>query len=90
MTADLGERYVTLTAYNSNIAVNTFVNVNVTRTTIPFIFRTIAPYLSVGFASSIGVGSLALYMLSLPKNSKKDQDRRKLATKTDPEMKAET
>jgi len=90
LTADLGERYVTLTAYNSNIAVNTFVNVNVTRTTIPFIFRTIAPYLSVGFASSIGVGSLALYMLSLPKNSKKDQDRRKLATKTDPEMKAET
>jgi len=81
-TADLGERYVTLTAYNSNVAVNTFVNVNVTQTTIPFIFRTSAPYVSAGFASSIGVGSLALYLFSLPKNSQKDQDRRKADTKT--------
>ena len=81
-TADLGERYVTLTSYNSNVAVNTFVNVNVTQTTIPFIFRTSAPYVSAGFASSIGVGSLALYLFSLPKNSQKDQDRRKADTKT--------
>jgi len=87
LTADLGERYVTLTAYNSNVAVNAFVSVNVTITTIPFIFRTSGPYVSVGFASSIGVGSLALYLFSLPKNSQKDQDRRKVAAKTDPEMK---
>src|SRR5436853_3078060 len=83
-TADPGERYVTLTAYNGNVAVNAFVNVNVTRTTIPFIFRTSAPYVSLGFASSIGVGSFALYLSSLPKNSQNDQDRRKVATKTDP------
>ncbi len=86
-TADPGERYVTLTAYNSNVAVNAFVTVNVTLTTLPFIFRTSAPYVSVGFASSIGVGSFALYLFSLPKNSQNDQDRRKVATKTDPEMK---
>jgi hypothetical protein len=86
LTADLGVRYVTLTAYNSNVAVNAFVTVNVTLTSLPFIFRTSAPYASVGFASSIGVGSLALYLFSLPKNSQKDQDRRKVATKTDPEM----
>ncbi len=73
LTTDLGQRYVTLTAYNSNVAVNTFVKVNVTQTTIPFIFRTSAPYVSVGFASSIGVGSIALYLFSLPKNSEKDQ-----------------
>ncbi len=89
LNADLGERYVTLTAYNSNVAVNAFVNVNVTRTTIPFIFRTSAPFVSVGFASSIGVGSLALYLFGLPKNSQNDQDRRKVSTKTDPEMKAD-
>src|SRR5207244_6409081 len=86
-TADPGERYVTLTAYNSNVAVNAFVTVNVTLTTLPFIFRTSTPYVSVGFASSIGVGSFALYLFSLPKNSQNDQDRRKVATKTDPEMK---
>jgi hypothetical protein len=68
--------------------VNVFVNVNVTQTTIPFIFRTNAPYVSVGFASSIGAGSGALYLMSLPKNSQKDHDKRKVATKTDPEMKA--
>jgi len=84
LTADLGERFVTLTAYNSNVAVNAFVTVNVTLTTLPLIFRTSAPYASVGFASSIGVGSLALYLFSLPKNSQKDQYRRKVATKTDP------
>jgi streptogramin lyase len=88
LTADLGQRYVTLTAYDSNVAVNVFVNVNVTQTTIPFIFRTNAPYVSVGFASSIGAGSVALYLMSLPKNSQKDHDKRKVATKTDPEMKA--
>src|SRR5207245_5430393 len=52
-TADLGARYVTLTAYNSNVAVNTFVNVNVTKTTIPFIFRTNAQSVTRGFANSI-------------------------------------
>ena len=88
-TANLGERYVTLTAYNSNIAVNAFVTVNVTLTSIPFIFRTSAPYVSAGFASSIGVGSLALYLFSLPKNSQKDQDRRKADTKTNSETKAD-
>ena len=75
LNADLGERYVTLTAYNSNIAVNAFVSVNVTRTTLPYIFRTSAPYVSVGFASSIGVGSLAVYLFGLPKNSQKYQDK---------------
>jgi len=74
-TADLGERYVTLTAYNANVAVNAFVTVNVTRTSVP--------YVTLGFASSIGVGSFALYVFSQPKNSQKDQDRRKEATKTD-------
>src|SRR5947208_1526042 len=87
LNADLGERYITLTAYNSNLAVNAFVSVNVTRTTLPFIFRTGAPYVSVGFASSIGVGSLAVYLFSLPKNSQKYQDRGKVATKTDSHMK---
>jgi len=90
LNADLGERYVTLTAYNSNLAVNAFVSVNVTRTTLPFIFRTGAPYVSVGFASSIGVGSFAVYLFSLPKNSQKYQDRGKVATKTDSHMKADT
>jgi len=90
LNADLGERYVTLTAYNSNVAVNAFVTVNVTLTTLPFIFRTSAPYVSVGFVSSIGVGSLALYLFSLPKNSQKDQDGRKVPTKADSEKKADT
>jgi len=90
LNADLGERYVTLTAYNSNIAVNAFVSVNVTRTTLPYIFRTSAPYVSVGFASSIGVGSLAVYLFGLPKNSQKYQDRGKVATKTDSHKKADT
>jgi len=90
LNADLGETYVTLTAYNSNVAVNAFVAVNVTRTTLPFILRTSAPYISVGFASSIGVGTLALYLISLSKNSQKDQDKRKVVAKTDPEMKEDT
>src|SRR3989441_3846848 len=84
LTADLGERYVTLTAYNSNVAVNAFVSVNVTLTTLPFIFRTTAPYASIGFASSIGVGSLALYLFSLPKISQKDQDRERSPRKLTP------
>jgi len=73
-----------LTAYNSNVAVNAFVTVNVTLTTLPFIFRTSAPYASVGFASSIGVGSLALYLFSLPKISQKDQDRERSPRKLTP------
>src|SRR5256712_1187413 len=87
LNADLGERYITLTAYNSNVTVSTFVNVNVTRTTIPLILRTSAPFISAGFASSIGVGSFALYLTSLPKNSQKNQDRRRVATSTDSETK---
>ena len=67
LTADLGERYITLTAYNSNVAVNAFVSVNVTRTTIPFIFRTSAPFVSVGFALSISLGSVGLFLIRLPK-----------------------
>src|SRR2546428_8876887 len=87
LNADLGERYITLTAYNTNVTVSTFVNVNVTRTTIPLILRTSAPFISAGFASSIGVGSFALYLTSLPKNSQKNQDRRRVATSTDSETK---
>jgi hypothetical protein len=75
LNADLGKRYVTLTAYNSNVAINTFVSVNVTRTTIPFIFRTSAPYISVGFAFGIGLGSLGIFLIRLPKNLRKDQNR---------------
>jgi streptogramin lyase len=71
LTADVGERFLTLTAYDSNVAVNAFVNVNVTRTTIPFIFRTSAPYVSVGFAFSISLGSLGIFLIRLQKNHRK-------------------
>ena len=70
-TADLGVRYVTLTAYNSQIAVNAFVSVNVTRTTIPLIFRTSAPYVSVALAFSIGLGSFGIFLIRLPKKTSK-------------------
>jgi streptogramin lyase len=82
LTTDLGERYVTLTAYDSNVAVNAFVNVNVTLTTIPFIFQTSAPYVSVGFAFSIGLGSLGIFVIHLPKNLRKDQTRGEFGTET--------
>src|SRR3989454_3743731 len=82
LTADLGERFVTLTAYNSNVAVNAFVTVNVTLTTIPFIFRTSAPYISVGFAFSIGLGSIGLFLVRPPKRLRKDQNREEDRTET--------
>jgi streptogramin lyase len=74
LNADLGVRYVTLTAYNSNVAVSAFVSVNVTRTTIPFIFRTSAPYVSIGFAFSISIGSIGLFMMRLPRRFRKELD----------------
>jgi streptogramin lyase len=80
LTADLGQRFVTLTAYNSNVAVNAFVSVNVTQTTIPIIFRTSAPFISVGFAFSIGLGSIGIFLIRLPKNLRKDQTREELGT----------
>src|SRR5256884_229016 len=82
LTADLGERFVTLTAYNGNVAVNAFVTVNVTLTTIPFIFRTSAPYISVGFAFSIGQGSIGLFLVRPPKRLRKDQNREEDRTET--------
>jgi streptogramin lyase len=82
LNADLGERYVTLTAYNSNVAVNAFVTVNVTPTTIPFIFRTSAPYISVGFAFGIGLGSVGILLIRLPKSLRKDQNREEVGTET--------
>jgi hypothetical protein len=71
--ADPGERLVALTAYNSNVAVNAFVVVDVTPTTIPFVLRTNAPYFSVGFALSIGAGSIGLFLIRLPRNSWRDR-----------------
>jgi hypothetical protein len=72
LAADLGERYVTLTAYNNNVAVNVFVTINVTPTTIPFIFRTSAPYISIGFAFGIGLGSVGLFLIRLPRILRRD------------------
>ena len=80
LAANLGERYVTLTAYNNNVAVNAFVTVNVTPTTIPFIFRTSAPYISVGFAFGIGLGSFGLFLIRLPRIVRKDQNSEKVGT----------
>ena len=69
--ANVGERYVTLTAYNNRVAVNAFVNVNVTRTTIPLVLLTSAPYISVGFAFSIGLGSLGIFLVQLTNGHRK-------------------
>jgi len=81
-TAEPGERYVTLTAYNGNVAVNAFVNVNVTRTTVPFIFRTSAPYISVGFAFSIGLGSVGIFLIRPLMNRGKDQNKEDVGMET--------
>ena len=62
----LGERYLALTAYNSNVAVNFLVHVDV--------FQTQAPYFSAGLASSALIGSVLLYLRNLPKTSKKNQN----------------
>jgi len=81
-TADPGQRYITLTAYNSNVAVNAFVNVNVTLTTVPFIFRTSAPYISVGFAFSIGLGSVGIFLIRPLMNRGKDQNKEDVGMET--------
>ena len=81
-TADPGQRYITLTAYNSNVAVNAFVNVNVTLTTVPFIFRTSAPYISVGFAFSIGLGSVGIFLIRPLMNRGKDQNKEDVGIET--------
>jgi streptogramin lyase len=62
----LGGRYLALTAYTSNVAVNVFVRVD--------LFQTRAPYLSAGLASSAVIGSVVLYWRYLPKTSKKSQN----------------
>jgi hypothetical protein len=62
----LGDRYLALTAYTSNVAVNVFVRVD--------LFQTRAPYLSAGLASSAVIGSVVLYWRYLPKASKKSQN----------------
>jgi streptogramin lyase len=62
----LGDRYLALTAYTGNVAVNVFVRVDV--------FQTQAPYLSAGLASSAVIGSVVLYWRYLPKTSKKSQN----------------
>jgi streptogramin lyase len=85
LNASLGIRYVTLTVYNSNVAVNAFVSLNVTRTTIPpipTILRTNTPYISVGFAFTIGLGSIGLFLISGPKSNRKDQKREEVGTDT--------
>jgi hypothetical protein len=58
----LGERYLALTAYTSNVAVNFFVRVDV--------FQTQAPYFSAGLASTAVIGAVLLYWRYLPKTSK--------------------
>ncbi len=61
----LGERYLALTAYNSNVAVNFLVRVDV--------FQSQAPYFSAGLASSAIIGAVLLYWRNLPKMLKKNQ-----------------
>jgi streptogramin lyase len=82
LNADLGVRYVTLTAYNSQVAVNAFVSVNVTRTTMPFILRTNAPYVSLGFALSIGLGSFGIFLIRAPRKPRRDQNKEEVGTET--------
>jgi streptogramin lyase len=62
----LGERYLALTAYTGNLAVNFFVRVDV--------FQTQAPYFSAGLASTAVIGAVFLYWRYLPKTSKKTQN----------------
>ena len=61
----LGERYLALTAYTSNVAVSLLLRVDV--------FQTQAPYFSAGVASSAIIGTVRLYWRYLPKTSKKNQ-----------------
>lgn len=62
----VGDRFLALTAYTNNIAVSTFVRVDV--------FQTGAPYFSAGLASSAVIGTVVLYWRYLPKTSKKSQN----------------
>jgi len=62
----LGERYLALTAYTNNVAVNVFVRVNV--------FQTQAPFFSAGLASSVVIGTVLLYWRYLPRTSKKSEN----------------
>ena len=61
----LGVRYLALTAYTNNVAVNTFVRVDVVPAT--------TPYFSTGLASTIAIGSLALYWRYTLRKSKASQ-----------------
>jgi len=61
----LGERYLALTAYTGNVAMNFFVRVDV--------FQTQGPYFSAGLASSAVIGTVLLYWRHLPRTSKKNQ-----------------
>ena len=58
----LGQRYVALTAYNNNVAVNVFVQIDV--------IQAKTSYFSTGLASTIVIGSVALYWRHMPKKSK--------------------
>jgi streptogramin lyase len=62
-TLGLRERYVALTAYTNNIAVSVFVRVDVVQAK--------TPYFSTVLASTIAIGSVALYWRYVPKKSKK-------------------
>jgi virginiamycin B lyase len=66
----LGERYVALTAYDNNVAVSTFVRVDVVQAK--------APYLSTGLASTIAIGTLALYWRYTPRKAKISQTIKKV------------
>ena len=59
----LGDRYLALTAYTDNVAVNVFVRVDV--------FQTQTPYFSAGLASTAIIGAILLYWRNLPRTSKK-------------------
>ncbi|OLD55179.1 hypothetical protein AUI46_05570 [archaeon 13_1_40CM_2_52_13] len=58
----LGQRYAALTAYNSNVAINVFVHVNVSQGK--------TSYFSTGLATTILIGSVALYWRHTPKDRK--------------------
>ncbi len=65
----LGQRYVALTAYNNNVAVDVFVHVMVSQAK--------ASYFSTGLASTIVIGSIALYWRHMPKKSTNSQGAKK-------------
>jgi len=57
----LGKRYVALTAYTNSVAVNVFLRVDVVQAK--------TPYFSTGLASTVAIGSVALYWRYVPKKS---------------------